>query len=122
LSTKLSKIASQFIFLCLFSKDKPSYLLFIDRKRKKIVVVVRSTKTPCDISADLSILPEEVSLNEVKGYFHKGFYERGKQLKDALFASIMKIKETENFPVIVVGHSLGGSSATILTLLCKEST
>ncbi|XP_066916828.1 diacylglycerol lipase-alpha-like [Clytia hemisphaerica] len=106
---------------------KTPFTVVVDNTRNAIVISCRGTLSLHDILTDLAI--EEVSLPgcDEKWTAHKGFFEAATAIK-AIIDEKDLIKQAQNFDVdkgtqnyklVIVGHSLGGGTATLLAFLLK---
>jgi hypothetical protein len=135
---QLTNIGLNNTFLCYASFEngivETPYAIMIDEEVKKIVIVVRGTRSLEDLVIDLKFLPD--SLDEVgkvcgfsgDGYYcHQGFLLRSKwiyndikkqQVLKKLFSSDSPFK---SYSVVVTGHSLGAGCASILSLMLRPA-
>jgi len=110
------------------------YAIMIDEEMKKIVIVVRGTRSLEDLVVDLQFVPE--SLEKVgmvcgfqgeNSYSHKGFLARSKWMyNDIKKSRVLKTLYSEQSPfkdydLILCGHSLGAGCASILSLILRPS-
>uniref|UniRef100_A0A7S4J055 sn-1-specific diacylglycerol lipase n=1 Tax=Odontella aurita TaxID=265563 RepID=A0A7S4J055_9STRA len=101
----------------------PSHFIALDRAHKDVVLSIRGTQSIHDVIVDLICQSETfVSVFDrdetVEGKVHNGFLKSAQRLAGTLHEVIKQILlENPEYSLVIVGHSLGGAIATLLTLL-----
>lgn len=105
------------------------FFVAIDYSQKKIVISIRGTLSMKDVLTDLNaegdVLPLDPPREDWLG--HKGMvqaaiYIKRKIEEDNLIQKALThnpAKNTQNFGLVLVGHSLGAGTAAILAILLK---
>jgi hypothetical protein len=89
---------------------RPAFALWIDQKDRKIILLLRGTKSIHDLVTDLIITPKEVE----GGFVHGGVWTSSEWF-DQKIKKIIKSKiEETGFDLILIGHSLGAAVCTVL--------
>ena len=134
----LSSIGMNNAFLCYanFTNGiaETPYAIILDEEVKRIVIVVRGTRSLEDLVVDLQFIPE--SLSEVgracgfRGddfYCHQGFLLRSKWIYNdiKLHQVLTTLYSTESpyriYPLVITGHSLGAGVSSILALMLRPA-
>ncbi|KAI1301229.1 Diacylglycerol lipase-alpha [Halotydeus destructor] len=109
---------------------EPSFFVVVDHEKKSVVVCVRGTLSLQDVITDLNaegdLLPTNPRRDDWFG--HKGMIEAAlyinKQLVDrdllhqAFYHSVDR--GTNMYDLVLVGHSLGAGTATILSIMLRD--
>ncbi|XP_059340313.1 diacylglycerol lipase-beta isoform X1 [Ammospiza nelsoni] len=102
------------------------FFVALDHKKEAIVVAVRGTLSFEDILTDLSADCEDLTLEEVleNGFVHKGItqaanYIYGKLINDGILNQAFTV--APEYRLVIVGHSLGGGTASILAIMLRNS-
>uniref|UniRef100_A0A8C0FDG8 Diacylglycerol lipase-beta n=1 Tax=Bubo bubo TaxID=30461 RepID=A0A8C0FDG8_BUBBB len=102
------------------------FFVALDHKKEAIVVAVRGTLSFEDILTDLSADCEDLTLEDVleNGFVHKGItqaanYIYRKLINDGILNQAFTI--APEYKLVVVGHSLGGGTASILAIMLRNS-
>ncbi|NXU66412.1 DGLB lipase, partial [Horornis vulcanius] len=102
------------------------FFVALDHKKEAIVVAVRGTLSFEDILTDLSADCEDLTLEEVleNGFVHKGItqaanYIYRKLINDGILNQAFTI--APEYKLVIVGHSLGGGTASILSIMLRNS-
>uniref|UniRef100_A0A8C3Y8M3 Diacylglycerol lipase-beta n=1 Tax=Catharus ustulatus TaxID=91951 RepID=A0A8C3Y8M3_CATUS len=103
------------------------FFVALDHKKEAIVVAVRGTLLCSqDILTDLSADCEDLTLEEVleNGFVHKGItqaanYIYRKLINDGILNQAFTI--APEYKLVIVGHSLGGGTASILAIMLRNS-
>lgn len=106
------------------------FFVSVDYAREKIVVSIRGTLSMKDVLTDLNAEGETLPLNPRREDFlgHKGMvqaavYIRNKLQEENLLEQALNhnpARGTQNFGLVLVGHSLGAGTAAILAILLKQ--
>ncbi|KYO30636.1 sn1-specific diacylglycerol lipase beta [Alligator mississippiensis] len=102
------------------------FFVALDHKKEAVVVAVRGTLSFEDIITDLSADCEDLTLEDLleNGLVHKGItqaanYIYRKLINDGILNQALTI--APEYKVVIVGHSLGAGTASILAVLLKNS-
>lgn len=134
----LSSIGMNNAFLCygnfVNGIVQTPYAIILDEEMKKIVIVVRGTRSLEDLVVDLQFIPE--SLSEVgctcgfhgDGYYcHQGFLLRSKwiyndiKLQQVLKTLYSSVSPYNSYRLVITGHSLGAGVSSILALMLRPA-
>jgi sn1-specific diacylglycerol lipase len=135
---RLTNIGFDNSLLCFASFEngivETPYAILVDEGVKKVVVVLRGTRSLEDLVVDLQFIPEELTeVGEVCGFrgeghhCHQGFLLRSKwmyndiqrrQVLKKLFSPESPFKD---YSLVICGHSLGAGCASILALMLKPA-
>ena len=104
---------------------RPAYVLFRDERSKRLVFVIRGTHSAKDMITNLtgSVCPHHFMVNdEVKvGYAHSGFLTTARYLQRTMRDELRKaLDENRGYELQIVGHSLGGGVAVLLTEMLRQ--
>ena len=94
------------------SKYRPAF--YILDHDNNIFVVVRGTNSVQDIMTDITLFEEKVSFDTETCYIHSGFFKSARFIYMMIRDFILENYSNRN--IYLVGHSLGGSTSTILQL------
>ncbi|NXH21265.1 DGLB lipase, partial [Bucco capensis] len=116
-----------FIHICFHNKIyEIPFFVALDHKKEAIVVAVRGTLSFEDVLTDLSADCEDLTLEEVleNGFVHKGItqaanYIYQKLINDGILNKAFTI--APEYKLVIVGHSLGGGTAAVLTIMLRNS-
>ncbi|KAM8798638.1 diacylglycerol lipase-beta [Eudromia elegans] len=102
------------------------FFVALDHRKEAIVVAVRGTLSFEDILTDLSADCEDLTLEDVleNGFVHKGItqaasYIYRKLINDGILNQAFTI--APEYKLVIVGHSLGGGTASILAIMLRNS-
>ncbi|XP_020655262.3 diacylglycerol lipase-beta isoform X1 [Pogona vitticeps] len=102
------------------------FFVALDHKKEAIVVAVRGTLSFEDVLTDLSADTENLTLENVleNGLVHKGItqaanYIYRRLVNDGILNQAFTI--APEYKLVVVGHSLGGGTASILAVMLKNA-
>ncbi|XP_007442625.1 sn1-specific diacylglycerol lipase beta isoform X1 [Python bivittatus] len=102
------------------------FFVALDHQKEAIVIAVRGTLSFEDVLTDLSAECENLTLEDVleNGLVHKGItqaanYIYGRLINDGILNQALTI--APEYKLVVVGHSLGGGSASILAIMLRNS-
>lgn len=104
---------------------KPSYVLVRDHELENIVLVVRGTHSIKDAFTSLTgaSKPHHVvdSNGVTLGYSHFGMLAAARWLKGELTEALEEaLRNTPGYSPLIIGHSLGGGAAAMLTMMLRE--
>jgi hypothetical protein len=105
---------------------KPSYILTRDRQLGAIILAIRGTHSLKDAFTSLtaSSKPHHVfdSNGVVLGYSHFGMLAAARWLKSQVADKLVESLEANpGFRLHLVGHSMGGGTAAMLTMMLRET-
>jgi hypothetical protein len=112
------------VLFCRWKADlyAPSWFIARDRRRKALLVVIRGTLSKADSLVDLMAHPVPFSFDDVDGYAHEGMLQSARRVKEEMEPVVLgALAETPDYPVVIVGHSLGAGVAVLLTFLARTS-
>uniref|UniRef100_A0A674H7U5 Diacylglycerol lipase-beta n=1 Tax=Taeniopygia guttata TaxID=59729 RepID=A0A674H7U5_TAEGU len=99
------------------------FFVALDHKKEAIVVAVRGTLSFEDILTDLSADCEDLTLEEVLengfGITQAANYIYRKLINDGILNQAFTI--APEYKLVIVGHSLGGGTASILAIMLRNS-
>ncbi|KAI4340200.1 hypothetical protein MLD38_025062 [Melastoma candidum] len=101
---------------------RPGYYIGIDPRRKLVILAIRGTHTVYDIITDIvSSSDEEVTF---EGYStHFGSAEAARWFLTHEIGTVKKfLDKYEGFRLRIVGHSLGGAIAALLTIMLRKKS
>jgi predicted lipase len=103
---------------------RPAHFVAIDHEHKEVIVTIRGTMSLHDVLVDLvcksvdfeSVFDHDAAVTQGKA--HGGFLKSAQTLACDLHELVAETLQANPFyEIVVVGHSLGGGVATILSLL-----
>jgi len=105
------------------SSESPSYILVCkpgsDSGVKEAFLVIRGTSNPADVLIDINAEGVEVSLpGGAGGMAHKGMLTAAQWLEQEMGPALVQLY-TKGYKVNIIGHSLGGGIAVLLTALMR---
>lgn len=100
-------------------KWAPGYFVVRDRRYDAVVLVVRGSKEVSDMVTNLSADPEPF----LGGVGHRGMVKSAYNLHDRLRGLLARIvrRHRPRGGLVIVGHSLGGAVASLLTMLLRSA-
>ena len=105
---------------------KPSFVLTRDSSLKAIVLAIRGTHSFKDAFTSLTGAAKPHHMIDgngvVLGYSHFGMLAAARWLKGEVSREIQEAMEANpDYRLLIVGHSLGGGTAAMLTMMLRES-
>ncbi|KAK9886536.1 hypothetical protein WA026_016811 [Henosepilachna vigintioctopunctata] len=107
------------------------FFIALDYDRKKVVISIRGTLSMQDILTDLNAEGETIPLNPIKEDWlgHKGMVQAAQYIynhleQEGLIESALNHnieRGTNTFQLVIVGHSLGAGTASILGILLRQN-
>ncbi|CAH1129425.1 unnamed protein product [Ceutorhynchus assimilis] len=107
------------------------FFVALDYDRKKIVISIRGTLSMKDILTDLNAESETIPLEPAQEDWtgHKGMVQAAQYIFDKIEQEELLEKArarrpekgTKDFDVVIVGHSLGAGTASILGILMRQT-
>uniref|UniRef100_A0A1B6DW35 Diacylglycerol lipase-alpha n=1 Tax=Clastoptera arizonana TaxID=38151 RepID=A0A1B6DW35_9HEMI len=111
--------------------NETPFFVAIDYTRRKVVISIRGTLSMKDVITDLNAESETLPLTPPredwlghKGMVHAAVYIRDKLLSENILAQALSIaikRAGESFGLVLVGHSLGAGTASILAILLRQT-
>eukprot|EP00931_Biecheleriopsis_adriatica_P086796 TRINITY_DN61381_c0_g1_i1.p1 TRINITY_DN61381_c0_g1~~TRINITY_DN61381_c0_g1_i1.p1 ORF type:complete len:561 (+),score=112.73 TRINITY_DN61381_c0_g1_i1:205-1683(+) len=96
----------------------PAHFLCFDANSKHAILSVRGTKTPRDALTDLNANVQEISLSSGSQMFaHKGFLASAQSVLERVSPVLTELLGPLGYSLTLTGHSLGASTASLLTVL-----
>ncbi|KAL1826000.1 hypothetical protein ACET3Z_012778 [Daucus carota] len=109
-----------------FVKDssvlRPGYYIGIDRRKKLVILGIRGTHTVYDLITDIvSSSHEEINSQGFPSHF--GTAEAARWFLNHELDTIKNcLKQHEGFSLRLVGHSLGGATASLLAIMLRQKS
>lgn len=102
----------------------PAHFLSFDATKKLAILSVRGTKTPADALTDLAGDIQQRDLEDGKKlYAHAGFLTAADSVLQSIRGAVRDLLAPLGYSLLVTGHSLGASTACLVTrLLYAEMT
>lgn len=130
---KLTKLGDIEIIYATYHVDvgETPFFVALDYDRKKIVISVRGTLSMKDILTDLNAESETIPLHPPREEWtgHKGMVQAAQYILEKIeqeqllerARSRRPERGTKDFDIIIVGHSLGAGTASILGILMRQA-
>ncbi|XP_029127775.1 uncharacterized protein LOC114916042 [Cajanus cajan] len=111
---------------------KPAFTVIRDRESKCLLVFIRGTRSLKDTLTDAIGAPVSFKhficsdgvlkrSNMVSGHGHRGMVAAARWIKERCTHKLLDaLRENPGFQIKVVGHSLGGGTAALLTFMLRE--
>ncbi|CAJ1416522.1 unnamed protein product [Effrenium voratum] len=97
---------------------EPAHFISFNPKTKEAILSIRGTKTPADALTDLAGDIEERQLEDGKKLFaHAGFLTSADSVLERVLPTIRELLVPAGYSLTVTGHSLGASTASLVTRL-----
>jgi len=99
----------------------PAYFLCFNHSTKQAILSVRGTKTPADALTDLVANVQEQEEEDGRKLFaHAGFFTAARSIAAKATPAIRRLLAPMQYSLVVTGHSLGASTAALVTLLLRH--
>lgn len=98
---------------------KPAHFLCFDSEKKEAILSIRGTSTPADALTDLAGNIEERAVDNGKLYAHAGFLTSAESVLQRTVPALRDLLAPLGYGLIVTGHSLGASTACLVTRLLR---
>ncbi|XP_041453260.1 diacylglycerol lipase-alpha-like [Lytechinus variegatus] len=105
------------------------FFVALDHERRRVVVSIRGTLSVADIVTDLSADTSPISGQDESSPYqgHKGMVEAANYIKRRLIDDMLlhqaftsdEARGTQNYELLLVGHSLGAGTAAILGIMLR---
>ncbi|XP_073106661.1 uncharacterized protein [Elaeis guineensis] len=109
---------------------KPSFAILRDRNSKCFLLLIRGTHSIKDtltaatgavVPFHHSVLHEGIVSSPVLGYAHCGMVAAARWIAKCTTSTLLKaVNEYPDFNIKIIGHSLGGGTAALLTYILRE--
>ncbi|XP_063970812.1 diacylglycerol lipase-alpha-like [Lytechinus pictus] len=128
---KMSGLSNNDIIYATFhvSVWETPFFVALDHERSRVVVSIRGTLSVADIVTDLSADTSPISSQDESSPYqgHKGMVEAANYIKRRLIDDMLlhqaftsdEARGTQNYELLLVGHSLGAGTAAILGIMLR---
>ncbi|CAK9214810.1 unnamed protein product [Sphagnum jensenii] len=100
---------------------RPGYYIAVDTRHKLVIMCIRGTHTMHDLITDLATHSEHAAILDGESV-HYGSVEGARWFVQHEIATLRKcLQEHEGYELRLVGHSLGGSTASILAMMLRQT-
>ncbi|XP_065837077.1 diacylglycerol lipase-alpha-like [Oscarella lobularis] len=116
---------------------KPAFYVAVDHEKSAVIVACRGTLSMSDALTDITAFKEPVPMktdsaagNEIEFHAHKGILEAAQHVmktlteKDLLAKAFQRAKRVQptstTYNLVVLGHSLGAGTASLLAILLRS--
>jgi len=101
----------------------PPFYLVRDDKQKTFVLSIRGSSTSSDWITDCAAWATPLTIDSVEGMAHYGILRSARTIYEEVIYILRAIYATEksDYDLVVVGHSLGGGTASLLALCFIEN-
>ncbi|GAX74971.1 hypothetical protein CEUSTIGMA_g2417.t1 [Chlamydomonas eustigma] len=124
--SKFTGVPSEDILLVNWKTEpfRPAHYLAIDRLAKKIIICIRGTVEHADVITDFMCRPINYEFSpDMKGQVHDGILRSAKYVLSSVWEKLQQaLREAPDLPILVTGHSLGGSTAAVVAMLLRNET
>ena len=97
----------------------PRFLFYLDLESKNLVLAVRGTTSFKDIMIDVAATEEPF----LDGFAHQGILKGARLVLGEVLSLLLKcLQKYPDYGVVVTGHSLGGGTAVLITLILLQVT
>ncbi|KAL3683933.1 hypothetical protein R1sor_001955 [Riccia sorocarpa] len=101
---------------------RPAYYIGVDIRYKLVVMCIRGTSTYHDLVTDLATYNENAGILDGQPV-HYGSYEAARWLHRHESPTLKCcLQEHKGFDLLILGHSLGGATATMLGMLLRQDS
>ncbi|XP_047182469.1 uncharacterized protein LOC124848743 [Vigna umbellata] len=100
---------------------KPAFTIIRDKESKCLLVFIRGTRSIKDTLTDALCAPVSFNHNTVSGHAHRGMDAAASWIGERCIPVLLKaLHQYPHFKIKIVGHSLGGGTAALLTYKLRE--
>ncbi|WVZ12327.1 hypothetical protein V8G54_016857 [Vigna mungo] len=100
---------------------KPAFTVIRDKESECLLVFVRGTRSIKDTLTDALCAPVSFDHNMVSGHAHRGMVAAASWIgKRCIPVLLEALHQYPHFKIKIVGHSLGGGTAALLTYKLRE--
>ncbi|KOM45479.1 hypothetical protein LR48_Vigan06g078500 [Vigna angularis] len=100
---------------------KPAFTVIRDKESECLLVFIRGTRCIKDILTYALCAPVSFNHNMVSGHAHRGMDAAASWIGDLCIPVLLKaLHQYPHFKIKIVGHSLGGGTAALLTYKLRE--
>ncbi|KOM45476.1 hypothetical protein LR48_Vigan06g078200 [Vigna angularis] len=100
---------------------KPAFTIIRDKESKCLLVFIRGTRSIKDTLTDALCAPVSFNHNTVSGHAHRGMDAAASWIGERCIPVLRKaLYQYPDFKIKIVGHSLGGGTAALLTYNLRE--
>ncbi|CAK9028157.1 unnamed protein product [Durusdinium trenchii] len=98
---------------------QPAFVVAVDRRAKRVAVLVPGTQSPGDCVTDLKALPVRVVADGSSvGWVHRGMMRQACAIV-RIVGSALERFEKDGYEVLFIGHSLGAGVSAIAGAICR---
>eukprot|EP01028_Stygiella_incarcerata_P009548 TRINITY_DN4577_c0_g1_i1.p1 TRINITY_DN4577_c0_g1~~TRINITY_DN4577_c0_g1_i1.p1 ORF type:complete len:465 (+),score=172.89 TRINITY_DN4577_c0_g1_i1:156-1550(+) len=98
------------------SVTRPAYYIAVDDRINAVVLGIRGTASFKDALTDMVATLDPF----MNGMAHRGIVRAAKWFETNVKEELKKFTQEKKLPLVIVGHSLGAGTASLLTLLLKD--
>ncbi|XP_027915314.1 sn1-specific diacylglycerol lipase beta-like [Vigna unguiculata] len=100
---------------------RPAFTVIRDKESKCLVVFIRGTRSIKDIVTDALCAPVPFNHSMVSGHAHCGMAASADWISKRCIPVLLEaLRQYPHFKIKIVGHSLGGGTAALLTYKLRE--
>ncbi|WVZ12333.1 hypothetical protein V8G54_016863 [Vigna mungo] len=100
---------------------KPAFTVIRDKESECLLVFIRGTRCINDTLTDALCAPVSFHHNMVSGHAHRGILAAASWIKKNCINVLLEaLQQYPHFKIKIVGHSLGGGTAALLTYRLRE--
>ncbi|QCD90841.1 uncharacterized protein LOC114174688 [Vigna unguiculata] len=100
---------------------KPAFTVIRDQESKCLLVFIRGTRSIKDIVTDALCAPVPFNHSMVSGHAHSGMAASADWIRERCVPLLLEaLRQYPHYKIKIVGHSLGGGTAALLTYKLRE--
>ncbi|BAT99678.1 hypothetical protein VIGAN_10117700 [Vigna angularis var. angularis] len=100
---------------------KPAFTVIRDKESECLLVFIRGTRSIKDTLTDALCAPVSFDHNMVAGHAHRGMVAAASWIGERCIPVLLEaLHQYPHFKIKIVGHSLGGGTAALLTYKLRE--